>query len=67
MKFECDKLSNPTRFDTYKPLKVVNEMVEASTNVGKKRSSPNQKKNGKEIDEPNFGVDGAGDEGGLEH
>ncbi|KAK4737108.1 hypothetical protein R3W88_000805 [Solanum pinnatisectum] len=65
--FEGDKLPDPTRFDTCQPLTVVNEVVEASTNVGKTRSPPNRKKNGKGIAELNSGADGAGDRGGLEH
>ncbi|TMW83117.1 hypothetical protein EJD97_002878 [Solanum chilense] len=64
---EGDKLLDPSRFDTYQPLTVAHEVIEESTNAGKKRNPPNRKKNGKKIVEPNFGADGAGDRGGLKH
>ncbi|KAH0724930.1 hypothetical protein KY284_000795 [Solanum tuberosum] len=41
--FEGDKLPDPTRFDTYQPLTVVNEVVEARTNVaGDRRGLENE-------------------------
>lgn len=65
--FEGDMMTNPIRFDTYQSLTVVNEVVESSTNVAKKRSPPNLKKNGKGIVEPKSSVDGVRDKGSLEH
>ena len=65
--FEGDMMTDPIRFDTYQPLTVVNEVVESSTNVAKKRSPPNLKKNGKGIGEPKSSVDGVRDKGSLEH
>ncbi|KAK4739995.1 hypothetical protein R3W88_003692 [Solanum pinnatisectum] len=55
--FEGDKLSDLTRSDTCQPLIVVNEVVEPTIDVGKKRSPPNRKRNGKGIAEPNSGAD----------
>ncbi|KAG5625173.1 hypothetical protein H5410_010391 [Solanum commersonii] len=63
--FEGDKLPDPTRSDTCQPLTVVNEVV--TTDVGKKRSPPNRKRNGKEIAEPNSSVDGAEGKRESEH
>ncbi|XP_019067769.1 transcription factor bHLH95-like [Solanum lycopersicum] len=56
---EGNKLLDPTGSDTCEPFTVINEVVEVSVNVAKKRSSANRKKNGKEIAEPNSGVYGA--------
>ncbi|KAK4739996.1 hypothetical protein R3W88_003693 [Solanum pinnatisectum] len=57
--FKGNKLLDPTRSDTCQPLSVINEVVEVSVDVAKKRSPPNRKKNGKGIAKPNFGADGA--------
>ena len=67
MTLEGHRLIDPSRFDTYQPLTVAHEVIEASTNAGKKRNTPNRKKNNKKIAEPNFCADGAGDRGGLKH
>uniref|UniRef100_M1CF95 Transcription factor bHLH95 n=1 Tax=Solanum tuberosum TaxID=4113 RepID=M1CF95_SOLTU len=57
--FEGNKLLDPTRSDTCKPLTIINEVVEVSDDVAKKRSPSNRKKNGKGIAESNSGADGA--------
>lgn len=57
--FEGDKLSDLNRSDTCQPLIAFNEVVEIKTGVGKKRSPPNQKRNGKGMIESNSDVDGA--------
>ncbi|KAK6805676.1 hypothetical protein RDI58_003461 [Solanum bulbocastanum] len=57
--FKGNKLLDLTRSDTCQPLTVINEVVEVSVDVAKKRSPPNRKKNGKGIAKPNFGADGA--------
>ncbi|XP_069151402.1 uncharacterized protein [Solanum lycopersicum] len=56
---EGNKLLDPTGSDTCQPLTFINEVVDVSVNVAKKRSSANRKKKGKKIAEPNSSVDGA--------
>ncbi|KAK4739994.1 hypothetical protein R3W88_003691 [Solanum pinnatisectum] len=63
--FKGDKLLDPTRSDTCQPLTVVNEGLTAD--VGKKRSPPNRKRNGKGIVEPNSGADWAEGKRESEH
>ncbi|KAH0732189.1 hypothetical protein KY289_003377 [Solanum tuberosum] len=65
--FEGDKLPDPTRSDTCQPLTVINEVVEPTIDVGKKRSPPIRKRNGKEIAETNSGADEAKGKKESEH
>ncbi|MCE3051628.1 hypothetical protein HAX54_050382 [Datura stramonium] len=59
-KFAGDKLTDH-KSDTYQLPISVKEMVEPTTTVGRKRNSPNQKKDGKEKGKAKVGADGEGE------
>uniref|UniRef100_A0A3Q7J7Y3 BHLH domain-containing protein n=1 Tax=Solanum lycopersicum TaxID=4081 RepID=A0A3Q7J7Y3_SOLLC len=65
--FDGDKLPDLTRSDTCQPLIVVKEVVQTTIGVGKKRSPPNRKRNGKEIAESNSDADRAETKRKSEH
>ncbi|XP_004231394.3 transcription factor bHLH95-like [Solanum lycopersicum] len=65
--FDGDKVPGPTKSDICQQLTIVNEVVEVTPAVGKKRSPPNRKSNGKGIAEPNLDVGGAEGKRESEH